>query len=71
MKNAMKTDRKVWNMAIIVAIWIRVLSVLKMLVWDCLDIISVKSIIGAHRMASTINIISPLKANGMMRLVSM
>jgi hypothetical protein len=70
MKNAIKTDRKVWNMAIIVAIWIRVLSVLKMLVWDSLNIISVKGIIEAHRRASTINIISPLKAKGTSRLVS-
>jgi hypothetical protein len=69
-KKAMKTDRKVWNTAIIMAIWIRVLSVLKMLVWVSLDIISVKGIIEAHRRASTINIISPLKAKGTIRLVS-
>jgi hypothetical protein len=70
MKNAMNMDKKSWNMAIIVAIWIRVLSVLKMLVWVSLDIISVKGIIKAHRMASTINIISPLEANGTNMLVS-
>jgi hypothetical protein len=70
MKNAMKTDRKVWNTAIIVAIWIRVLSVLKMLVWVSLDVISVKGIIEAHKTASTINIISPLKAKGTNRLAS-
>jgi len=47
-----------------------VLFVLKMLVWVSLDITSVKGIIEAHKMASTISIISPLKAKGTNMLVS-
>jgi len=70
MKKLRKTARKIWKTAIIAAIWTSVLLAWRIFVWVSFEMIMVATITVAHKTASAMKIVSPLKAVGIIRLVS-